>query len=226
MSLQSRKSPTMRRSILAFTATLLGATSAMAIEEPDYEVVETTSDYEIRRYAPFIVAETEVPGDFDDAGNDAFRILAGYIFGNNKAVPETAMMTRQASQPASVKMAMTAPVLSTAPSAETSEPHVYGFVMPSKYDMDSLPIPIDARVTIRTVPERVVAVRCYSGRWSASKYEANETALLDALARDGVRTMGAPIFARYNAPIVPWFMRRNEVMIEIAPALSGTASKH
>ena len=212
----------MRRVSLALALTLLGATSVMAVEEPEYEVIATTSEYEIRRYAPFIVAETEVPGEFGSAGNDAFRVLAGYIFGNNRVVPDASTMTRQVSEPASVKMAMTAPVISTAPNTEADESHIYGFVMPAKYDMESLPIPIDSRVTIRTLPARLVAARRYSGRWSLAKFESNETALLDALERDGIRTQGAASFARYDAPYVPWFMRRNEVMIEVTPQGSST----
>ena len=67
----------------------------MAIEEPEYEVVKTYPEFELRRYAPFLVAETEVSGDFDEVGNQAFRILAAYIFGENES---------------RAKMEMTAPV--------------------------------------------------------------------------------------------------------------------
>ena len=56
----------------------------MAIEEPSFSVISKTENYEIRKYGPIIVAETKVDADFEDAGNQAFRILAGYIFGGNK----------------------------------------------------------------------------------------------------------------------------------------------
>jgi hypothetical protein len=210
----------MRRIILALTVSIVGVTTAMAIEEPEYEVVATTDDYEIRRYEPFIVAETEIPGEFGSAGNDAFRILAGYIFGRNRSSAVTSTVTRQSAEETSVRMAMTAPVVSTAPNLDPQETHVYGFVMPAEYDLESLPIPLDPRVNIRTMPARIVAVRRYSGRWNLKGYEANETALRDALKRDGLLVKGEPTFARYNAPYTPWFMRRNEVIFEIEPYLS------
>ena len=60
---------------------LLIGVKVMAIEEPKFEVVKTYPEFELRRYQPFLVAETEVTGEFDDVGNQAFRILSAYIFG-------------------------------------------------------------------------------------------------------------------------------------------------
>jgi len=67
---------------LVTLAILFSATSiVMANEEPEYEVLQKTSDYEIRRYAEYIVAEVDVNSNMNDASSSAFRILAGYIFG-------------------------------------------------------------------------------------------------------------------------------------------------
>jgi hypothetical protein len=93
---------------LALLMSLSGA-QAMAIEEPVFSVLETASDYEIRRYEPFIVAELDVRGNFDDAGNSAFRILAKYIFGDNSTGEKMKMTAPVKSS--SVRMAMTAPVI-------------------------------------------------------------------------------------------------------------------
>jgi hypothetical protein len=79
-------------------ALLLAGANAVAIEEPKYEVVKTYPGFELRRYAPYLVAETEVTGDFDEVGSQAFRILAGYIFGNNRA-QEKMEMTQRFSMP-------------------------------------------------------------------------------------------------------------------------------
>jgi hypothetical protein len=206
--------------MLPFAA--LGASIAMAIEEPKYQVLETTGDYEIRRYEPFIVAETEVPGEFDAAGNSAFRILAGYIFGDNRVALSSAQDSRASESADHVKMAMTAPVFSTSPSASEDLMNVYAFVMPAEYDLESLPIPLDSRVKIREMSAKVFAVRRYSGRWTSKGFNANEAALRDSLQRAGFKPVGNPLFARYNAPFTPWFMRRNEVLIELsAERLSG-----
>ena len=62
----------------------------MAIEEPGYAIVREGPDFELRRYQPQLLAETEVRGRFDQAGGKAFRILADYIFGNNQAAEKIA----------------------------------------------------------------------------------------------------------------------------------------
>ncbi len=207
--------------IIMLTASLaaLATTIAMAIEEPDYVVTDVTADYEIRSYAPFIVAETEVPQEARSADSSAFRILAGYIFGDNRAVLSATPPKSGSKAQTNVKMAMTAPVLSTAPAAREADKQVYGFVMPAGYAMETLPVPLDSRVTIREVPARLVAARRYSGRWTRKSFETHLTALQEALDRNGITAVGSPLFARYNAPFTPWFMRRNEVMIELSTDL-------
>ena len=84
--------------------------------------------------------------------------------------------------------------------------------------MDSLPVPLDARVRLRVVSERVVAVRRYSGRWSERKFGDHAATLVDALRRDGFEPSGPTQFARYNGPWTPWFLRRNEVLVGVAAA--------
>jgi hypothetical protein len=87
--------------------------------------------------------------------------------------------------------------------------------MERKYDEDTLPGPRDPRIRIREQDGRVVAVRRYSGRWTEENYRKNETRLLEALSADGRKPSGEPILARYNSPFTPWFMRRNEVIVEL-----------
>lgn len=112
----------LRRLISGLTILLLTSPAVMAIEEPDYEILLTTKYYEIRRYEPYIVAEVDVEGDMGKAGNKAFRILAGYIFGNNQPGEKMAMTAPVESQAKGVgeKMAMTAPVLSDTPQGDRS----------------------------------------------------------------------------------------------------------
>ena len=172
---------------------------AMATEEPEFEVLQSTGNYEIRAYAPYIVAEVDVTGDMRRAGNSAFQVLAGYIFGGNEP---------------GEKMAMTAPVASE-PLAD-DDAYTYAFVMERKYDMESLPKPLDARIRLVEKPARVMAVRRYSGSWNAANDRDQRAALIAALDTDEVTTRGEPIMARYDSPWTPGFMRRNEVMIEVA----------
>lgn len=188
----------------------------MAIEQPDFDVLEERKDYEIRRYSPYLVAETIVEGDFKDAGNDAFRILAGYIFGDNTAAEKMNMTAPVESGQAddSVAMNMTAPVTSQ-PTGDEIGRYTYRFVMESKYTMETLPQPNDTRVRIREVEARTMAVLGYSGFWTRSNYEKHRQELLSALEEDGIETLSEPLLARYNSPFTPWFLRRNEVMVEI-----------
>ena len=177
----------MRRLLILILLSVLPGTSAMAIEEPEYEVLLREGEIEFRRYEPYIVAEVTEARD-----NRAFRILAGYIFGDNVEQE---------------KMQMTAPVERRG--ADMS------FVMESKYAMDSLPAPNDQRIRLRELPARVVAVREFSGRWTERSFARHEQSLLDGLASLGIETTGEPELARYNGPFTPWFLRRNEIIVPV-----------
>ncbi|EGV30632.1 SOUL heme-binding protein [Thiorhodococcus drewsii AZ1] len=190
----------------------------MAIEEPSYEVTRTYPMFELRQYAPYLVAETAVGDDFDEAGNQAFRILADYIFGNNRSKTKmdmTAPVNQRPAEDQSEKIRMTAPVSQQAGEGKPGT-YVVSFVMPSGYSLDTLPTPNDARVHLREEPAKLMAVRRYSGRWTRDNYEKNLGILRSAIREAGLETVGEPVYARYNPPFTPWFMRRNEVMLEIA----------
>jgi len=203
--------------IFAVSIALFAVSRTMAYEEPAYEVVDEREGYELRRYDSYVVAETEVEGGFEDAGNEAFRRLFGYISGNNRRAEKMEMTVPVTSAP-SEKIAMTVPVISTTSTAEAggSASYRYQFIMPSEYALDELPIPDDSRVSIREIPERYLAVHRYSGTTGEARYRRHEEILLEALERDGVAVAGEPVFARYDGPFTPWFLRRNEVMVEVS----------
>jgi hypothetical protein len=187
---------------------------ASALEEPEYTVIGSYDQFELRHYPPYLVAEIDVPGGFDDGGNGAFRILAGYIFGDNRSAEKMRMTAPVEATPArsSEKMAMTAPVTATdAKDGMTT----FAFVMERKYTPETLPAPNDDRIRIREMPERMVAVRRYSGRWTQSRFQDNLGTLDQALADAGLKAVGAPVLARYNSPFSLPVFRRNEVMIEV-----------
>jgi hypothetical protein len=200
------------KSWLLFLLFTLSGNAAMAIEESAYEVLLETKYYEVRRYQSYIVAEIDVDDDFKRAGNSAFRVLAGYIFGDNEPQQKMAM-TAPVESREGVRMNMTAPVTSQAGTGDRQ--YTYAFVMERKYTMDTLPEPANRDIRLVQRPDRVMAVHRYSGTWSEERYREHEKTLLDALAVDRVETMGRPVFARYNAPFTPWFLRRNEIMVEI-----------
>lgn len=183
-----------------------------AVEEPTYEVLRSFGTVELRQYAPYVVAEVVVHGADDDAGSQAFPILAGYIFGKNKGEKKFAMTAPVTQTAAPVKMAMTAPVTQAdAPGGGK----LVQFVLPQGVMLDTAPEPLDPRVQLRQVPaQRWAAIR-YSGTWSQANYNEHLALLRVALEKEGVATQGEPVLARYNAPFTPWFLRRNEIWLAL-----------
>ncbi|NBU25140.1 MAG: heme-binding protein [Gammaproteobacteria bacterium] len=185
----------------------------MAIEQPAYTVVRQDGPFELRRYAPYLLAETEVESGFMQAGNVAFGRLFRYISGDNTARAEIAMTAPVEQAPRGEKIAMTAPV------EQAREGGVYrvAFVVPRKYTRETVPQPTDPRVRIREVPARSIAAWRYSGRWTEENFREHERGLRAKLAALGLKPEPGDnaIIARYDAPFMPWFMRRNEVLIPV-----------
>jgi hypothetical protein len=184
---------------------------AMAIEEAKYTVLEKDGVFELRQYETCIVAETFMEGDFSKVGNMAFRRLYGYISGNNRKKEEIAMTAPVTQEADSEKIAMTAPV---------GQEQVNGkwritFVMPAQYTMETLPEPLDPEVALREEPGRLMAAIRYSGTWTQTRYMEREVQLREWVEAQGLQQIGEPIFARYNPPFMPWFLRRNEVLIPV-----------
>jgi len=89
------------------------------------------------------------------------------------------------------------------------------FLMPSAFTMETLPEPLDSRVKLVKIPGRLMAALSYSGTWSRERYEEKEQRLKELIRQRGLKIEGEPVFARYNPPFMPWFLRRNEVLIPV-----------
>ena len=185
----------MHRLILFLTIAAMPLLSH-AIEEPEYEVIKTVDKVEFRKYSPYVVAEVVVDATAEDAGNRAFPILAGYIFGKNKGNRKFAMTApvTQTSEPTRIEMTVPA-----------TQPSVMGtvrvqFVLPKEVTMATAPEPIDPRIQLRLVAAGNWAVLRYSGSWSQANYQEHLSELKTLLEAQGVTTQGEPVLARYNAP--------------------------
>ena len=199
---------------LALPAIALDA--ALAVEEAEYALVQKVDDIEIRDYAPQIVAEVVVQDDFKSAGNEAFRPLFKYIDGKNQAqqkIEMTAPVSQGAasSSAGSEEIAMTAPVSQS----ETEDGWAVSFMMPAEYTWETIPQPLDPSIKLRQVPAHRAAVIRYSGTWSEERYTMHLQELLDWLDENNYQADGQPTWARYNAPFIPWFLRRNEIIVPI-----------
>ena len=197
--------------IAVCTAMMTG--NLMATEEAEYRVLLQEDAFEIREYAPSIVAEVVVNGDFEDASSAAFRKLFNYISGDNTRLDKIAMTAPVSQKSEPEKIAMTSPVGQRA----SGQGWAVSFMMPASYTIDTIPVPDDPTVVLREVPAyRAAAVR-YSGGWSEKRYGKYLALLQDWIEQSELEAAGEPVWARYNAPFTPWFMRRNEILIELIP---------
>lgn len=201
-----------KQAIWIILLAILGAGSAMAIEEAEYTVVLKEQSFEVREYEPHILAETIVDGDFDSAGNKAFSRLFKYISGDNKSRQKIEMTAPVAQGAESEKIDMTSPV----GQQEADGSWAVSFMMPAAYSLETLPEPKDPRVILRQVPARHIAAVRYSGFWSEKGYMRNRDKLEAWIKKNRFSVAGEPIWARYNPPFMPWFLRRNEILVPIA----------
>jgi hypothetical protein len=67
------------------------------------------------------------------------------------------------------------------------------------------------------MPQELVAVDRFTGRWSSASYQERVSKLLIAIAAAGYQAAGNARFARFDPPWTPWFIRRNEIQIPVAP---------
>jgi hypothetical protein len=176
---------------------LLAGVTLMATEEPKYKVVEKVGRIEIRQYEPYMVAQTKVNASFDQAGNQAFRILFQYISGANKT---------------QTSIAMTAPVAQT---KDSDGSWTVSFMVPSEFTPETVPQPTDSRVSIVAIPGSLVAAINTSGFWSENKVKESEVELDRFIQSSAYTRQGPFTYGRYNAPFVPFFMRRNELMCTV-----------
>lgn len=182
-------------------------------ETLSYTVIHKDNEFELRQYPAHIKAEVEVSAeDYKSAVQKAFNILAGYIFGGNISQQSIAMTTPVTAS-SSQKIAMTTPVTVTG-----SDTFTVAFIMPSAYDLQSLPLPADARVRLTPVePQRMAVIR-FRGYFPLERIEQSKARLLQWAEAHELQPTGEFTVAGYNPPWVPGFLARNEVLIAVQAA--------
>ena len=204
----------MRSFVLAVALALNLGTPVMATEEPPFTVELKNGAFEVRHYPPLVVAEVAVEGDRRDAAGKGFRLLAGYIFGDNTRRAKIAMTAPVVQSPAGEKIAMTAPVVQT----DGGGTWVIRFIMPRGSTLETLPRPNNPRVLLHAVAAARVAVVRFSGLARQDDVAAKTLTLSRFVTAQRLSAIGPPSLAQYDPPWIPWFMRRNEMMIPVAPA--------
>ncbi|CAL9123393.1 unnamed protein product, partial [Musa acuminata var. zebrina] len=152
-----------------------------ALETPKYLILKRTANYEIRKYEPFVVVETE--GD-KLSGSSGFNNVAGYIFGKNSLTE---------------KIPMTTPVFTQAVDDILSKVSIQ-IVLPMDKDLGNLPSPSAEAVNLRKVEGGISAVTKFSGKPSEEIVLSKERELRSAILKDGLRPQQGCLLARYNDP--------------------------
>ncbi|MBV6631895.1 MAG: heme-binding protein [Alphaproteobacteria bacterium] len=192
--------------------------AAMAADAgPAYEVTRTVGDVEFRQYQPSVAVQVTVAADREASSGQAFRFLFDYIRGNNGGDRKIAMtapvtQTPTAGSDLGTEIAMTTPVTQV-PEAEGWS---MAFFLPREFTPDTAPIPNDDRIELLTVPGDERVVLRFSGRPTDERMAEREAELRAFIEAEGVQIEEPAIYAIYNAPFTPWFLRRNEVMFKIA----------
>lgn len=184
-------------------------------EQQPYAVLRSEPGFELRRYPAHALAEITVRAGFEDAGNRAFRYLFGYISGENRVSQKVAMTAPVVQAEAAEEIAMTAPVVQRASDGGS---FVIAFVLPAAMSAETAPEPVRPEVRIRAVPESLSAAVRYTGRWSRAAYNKRCSELLASIDAAGLTPIGEPRFARFDPPFTLWFLRRNEVVVDVREA--------
>jgi hypothetical protein len=215
----------------------------MPTEKPRYELLARPGPVEIRRYAPLIVAETFVEGELGPAGSEGFRRLQAYIAGDNRArreidCPRPLMKARPGPVPATAT-GFAAPgaapppptpttIAMTAPVGQRPGDGGYwvSFVMPAGFSLVTLPQPSHGRIRLREIDARVVAAIRFRGWWRPRTVRRYRQELEQWARHSAIEAAGEPVYARYNPPWVPGFLRRNEILLPLAgwPGTTHAAS--
>jgi hypothetical protein len=175
----------------------------MALEEPNYKIIKSNENYEIRKYSDRLAVEVEFSSE-----SSGFRYLFNYISGEN-TTSEKVNMTVPVTQ--SAKIDMTAPITQSNKDGKM----LMQFFLPSKFTIDTAPTPTNKRVKLVIIEGGYYAIKRYSGRTSDTNYKKHLEKLKENLTSDNIETLDDGIKAIFDGPFTLPIMRRNEVMMKI-----------
>lgn len=189
---------------------ILSGCAMSKVEEPSYTVKFKENNIEIREYPKLLAAQVQVSGERYAAINDGFKILADFIFGNNKKNIKI-QMTAPVSQTQNERIAMTAPVTQR----KEGNSWKIQFIMPSIYTIETLPTPNNSLIKIIELePKRYIVIR-FSGMNTDNNLKSHLNELMNYIQQKDISIIGEPIYAFYNPPWTLPFLKRNEILIEI-----------
>jgi len=172
---------------------MLTALSAVAFENPEFTVIYTDGDIEYRRYESYLVSDSvvTVDSDYREAGERGVALLLDFRGDED--------------------ISLTLPIEQTV----DEDGWRVSMMLPREYTLETAPISADPRIRIREVPSRVMAVVRFSGRWTEENFGRQIDKLVAATDAGLVERVSDVQTAVYNPPVMPPFLRRNEVMVEV-----------
>jgi hypothetical protein len=169
--------------------------SSSKIEQHKYSVIKTYDSFEVRRYAKALFSSVKLnEKSYEEVSGKGFRVLAGYIFGNNVG---------------NEKIAMTSPV-----AMEIGDSSKMSFMVPAGYSLDNLPKPTDNKIYFEVKEEAIMAAIQFGGWASDEKIEEYKNKLIGELAKNQIQFTGSFTYLGYNPPY-EIFNRRNEIVVEL-----------
>ena len=185
--------------VALFCMNMIRGLSNTKLETPEYKLLKKSGSFEVREYAPMVIARTLVDADFKEATSTGFRRVANYIFGGNNKRME---------------IAMTAPVISNSP-IDVKDSYEIAFVMPKSHNIEILPEPDNSNVQVLERNFGQVAVISFGGWATKSRVERYHDKLKEWVVKENYNLKGDFMVAQYNSPwILPPF-RHNEIMVQV-----------
>ena len=169
------------------------------LETPSYRVELSDSKFQIRNYDSFAITQIGITGKQNEALRAGFGPLVRFIGAKERL---------------SEKIAMTVPVMQA--KTDQNDRWLISFSMPSKYNINNLPKPVNANLSQETVPEKLMAVIKFNGRATEELLLRKESELSNWVEKQGYKLIGSIYYYFYNDPLTPGVFRRNEVLIEVS----------
>lgn len=169
--------------------------STKRTEQHTYQVMKVYEQFEIRKYEAALFSSVKLNSkSYKETAGSGFRVLAGYIFGDNKKKE---------------KIAMTSPVV-----MELGDSTKMLFKVPQGYTLEELPEPSNSKIVFEKQEEKIMAAIRFDG-WASDEKIANYTLLLkEVLAKENIKHSAKFCFLGYNPPY-DVINRRNEVVVEL-----------
>ena len=190
------------KQILVIIIMLFSTPAWAEYEQPIYKVILEQDKFSIRDYSEVIVVETEVVASRRDATSEAFRKLFRYISGNNEA---------------NLEISMTSPVAQTLTNqdGEIGENWAVRFFLPRSLSEENIPKPSETGVAVMKLKAQKYGSVSFKGTQNDKKVSENLAKLEAFIAENDYEVSGPPVYAFYDPPFIPWFLRDNEILLPV-----------